>query len=400
MARRLTDPEEYEITCEVLTVRGFPRRRSRGWVESRDGLVTGVQGIVPKPRRQTVFMMPSAAQPELPAHLSAGYESGMLNRARLLEAIAFQSEVAGAGAGANATIRVVTERAQYLTDAEGAVFELADGDEMISRAVTGAAEHSLGALLKATARMSRLAISNGEVQTCADSEVDVRVDRKACRRDDVRSILCVPVSHRCETVGVLTVFSSCADAFDETDVAVLRLLGGTIAAAMTQAQLIEQLGAIARAGALTGLPDRRAFEEEAGRQLAFARRQGHSLCFGLLDFDHVNRTDELHGRTPGNRLPHETAARWRGVLRTEDLLGRWRDEQLAILLPNCTTKNAVQFCWRLREEAPGEAFSAGLVAYHGTETLQELVARAGACLGRAKAKGRDRTVAEGLVDLD
>ena len=344
-------------------------------------------------------MMPSTAQPEPPARLSAGYEPG-INRARLLEAIAFQSEVAGAGAGANATIRVVTERAQLLTDADGAVFELVDGDELISGAVTGVAELSLRALLKATARMSRLAISSGEAQTCSDSEVDVRVDRMACRRDNVRSILCVPVSHRSENVGALTVFSSCAYAFDETDVGVLRLLGGTIAAAMTQAQLIERLGTIARARALTGLPDRRAFEEEAGRQLAFARRQGHTLCFGLLDFDHVNRTDELHGRVSGDRLSEETAARWRGVLRTEDLLGRWRDEQLAILLPNCTTKDAVQFCWRLREEAPGEAFSAGLVAYHGTETLQELVARADACLGRAKAKGRDRTVAEGLVELD
>jgi len=367
---------------------------------SRDGLVTGAQGIVPRLRRQTVLMIPPATQPELPAHLSAGYEPEMLNRARILEAIAFQSEIAGAGAGANATICAVTERAQHLTEADGAAFELAYGDEVIPQAVTGAAELRLGALLKATARMSQLAISNGEVQTCADSAADIRVDRMACRRHDVRSVLCVPVSHRCATVGVLSVFSSCEDAFDETDVAVLRLLGGTIAAAMTQAQLIEQLRPLARAGGLTALPDRRAFEEEAGRQLAFARRQRHSICFGLIDFDHGNGTDECNSHAPGDPLPDSTARRWQGVLRTEDLLGRWRGGQLAILLPNCTTKNAVQFCWRLREEAPGEGFTAGLAEYHGNETLQELVARAEACLGLAKTKGRDRTVAEGLVDLD
>lgn len=343
----------------------------------------------------------AAALPDSPVHLSTNPEPGPLDRARLLEAIAFQSEVAGAGAGANATMRVVTERAQALTDADGAVFELADGDEMISQVVTGAAESSLGAVMTATATMSRLAMTTGDVQTCPDSKIDLRVDRKACRRVGLRSILCVPVSHRHETVGVLKVFSSRTSAFDETDIAVLRLLAGTVAAAMTQAQLIEQLGALARTDPLTGLPNRGAFEEEALRQLAFARRQGHPLCFGLLDLNQDRRHKDVPAPVSTDQLLRETASRWRGVLRTEDILGRWRDKELAILLPNCSTKNAVQLCWRLREEAPaGQTFSAGLVSYQGTETVLDLVARADVCLSRAKAKGRDRTVAEGLVDID
>jgi diguanylate cyclase (GGDEF)-like protein len=351
-----------------------------------------------------VRVTPSTAASELPeirAHLAGDPGPGALDRARLLEAIAFQSEVAGAGAGANATMRVVTERAQHLTEADGALFELADGDEMISQVVTGAAEASLGAVITATADMSRLAVTSGEVQTCPDSRVDLRVDRKACRRVGLRSILCVPVSHRYETVGVLKVFSTRSNAFDETDIAVLRMLAGTVAAAMTQAQLVEQLGALARTDPLTGLPNRGAFEEEAWRQLAFARRQGHPLCFGLLDLNADRRHKDVPAPTSTDQLLRETSTRWRGVLRTEDLLGRWRDKELAILLPNCTTKNAVQLCWRLREEAPaGQTFSAGLVAYQGTETVLDLVARADACLSRAKAKGRDRTVAEGLVDID
>ncbi len=97
----------------------------------------------------------------------------------------------------------------------------------------------------------------------------------------------------------------------------------------------------------------------------------------------------------------EATARWREVLRAEDLIGRWGHDEFAILLPNCQTASAVQLCWRLREETPkGRSFSAGLVSYKGTEGLDDLVARADDCLEQAIAKGRDRTVAEGLVDLD
>ncbi len=143
---------------------------------------------------------------------------------------------------------------------------------------------------------------------------------------------------------------------------------------------------------LEALPDRRAFEAEATRHVSFARRNKHPLCFAVIAFD--------HGRH-GDAFLSEAIARWREVLRTEDLLGRWGEDEFAILLPNCTTVSAVQLCWRLREATPnGHSFSAGLASYQGTETVEELVDRADDCLLQAKAKGRDRTVAEGLVDLD
>ncbi len=91
----------------------------------------------------------------------------------------------------------------------------------------------------------------------------------------------------------------------------------------------------------------------------------------------------------------------RATFRAEDLMGRWGEDEFAVVLVNCTTVSAVQLCWRLREETPeGHSFSAGLASYQGTETVDDLVDRADDCLAQARAKGRDRTVAEGLVDLD
>ena len=152
---------------------------------------------------------------------------------------------------------------------------------------------------------------------------------------------------------------------------------------------------------LDNLPHRSAFLDEAARHLAHARRSKHPLCFALIAFDHGTDRHGADGYFAEEAFLRDATARWRDVLRAEDLMGRWGDDEFAIVLVNCSTVSAVQLCWRLREETPeGHSFSAGLVSFEGTETIDDLVERADDCLEQAKAKGQDRTVAEGLVDLD
>ena len=152
---------------------------------------------------------------------------------------------------------------------------------------------------------------------------------------------------------------------------------------------------------LDNLPDRSSFLGEAARHVAHAKRSKHPLCFALIAFDHGTDRDGAEGHMAEGAFLRDATARWRDVLRAEDLMGRWGEDEFGIVLVNCTTVSAVQLCWRLREETPeGHSFSAGLVSFEGTETIDDLVERADDCLVQAKAKGRDRTVAEGLVDLD
>jgi len=181
-----------------------------------------------------------------------------------------------------------------------------------------------------------------------------------------------------------------AEALSDDDLAIFENEEGEI--------LIPSIPGNAETFTLESLPDRRSFEEEAARHVSFARRNGHPLCFALVAFDEMDKNTDAAAHDEALR---EATARWRVVLRAEDLLGRWGHDAFAIVLTNCQTVSAVQLCWRLREETPkGRSFSAGLVSYHGTEGLEDLVARADDCLEQAIAKGRDRTVAEGLVDLD
>jgi diguanylate cyclase (GGDEF)-like protein len=160
-------------------------------------------------------------------------------------------------------------------------------------------------------------------------------------------------------------------------------------------------GAESADSSLAALPDRHGFLAEATRHVAHARRSKHPLCLALVAFDRGTRGKGAGAQAAEEKFLREATARWRDVLRTEDLMGRWGEDEFAVILVNCTTVSAVQLCWRLRESTPeGHSFSAGLVSYQGTETIDDLVERADDCLAQAKAKGRDRTVAEGLVDLD
>ena len=160
---------------------------------------------------------------------------------RLIDVIALQEEMLNAGSDLDETMQVAADRAQALTGAAGAAIELGEDDDMVYRVVSGTAIGSLGERVKVASSLTGLAMTSGEILVCTDAEDDPRVDREACRRVGLRSMICVPLPYRGEHIGVLKVMSPEVDAFDETHVAMLRLLAGIIGGAMAQAQLMTEL---------------------------------------------------------------------------------------------------------------------------------------------------------------
>src|SRR5207248_8373028 len=128
-------------------------------------------------------------------------------------------------------VRVVLERAQRLTRANGAVVEVLDGDEVEYWAATGTAAAQVGLRLRASRSFSGLAVRLGRALCCEDSETDPRVDRDACRRVGLRSMIVVPLRHGDEVAGVLKVASRVPRVFGPNDVRALELLASPVAAA-------------------------------------------------------------------------------------------------------------------------------------------------------------------------
>jgi diguanylate cyclase (GGDEF)-like protein len=161
-----------------------------------------------------------------------------------------------------------------------------------------------------------------------------------------------------------------------------------------QAELVRQLAELARVDALTGVPNRRVWDEELAKGLERARRAGKPCSVGLIDLDHFKRFNDTHGHQRGDALLRSTAQAFASRLRNDDLIARYGREEFAVLLHGCDLESATRLFDRLQDMLPaGQTFSAGITASDGREDAQAVLGRAYAALYRAKEFGRNRTVA-------
>lgn len=161
-----------------------------------------------------------------------------------------------------------------------------------------------------------------------------------------------------------------------------------------QAELLAQAEQSARSDALTTLPNRRAWDEELGRELARARRAQLPLCVAVLDLDHFKAFNDSNGHQAGDRLLRQASTSWKLALRASDFLARYGGEEFAALLPSCDIEEAMIVIERLREVTPyGQTVSAGIAQWNGYESADALIDRADLALYNAKRSGRNRATA-------
>jgi diguanylate cyclase (GGDEF)-like protein len=173
----------------------------------------------------------------------------------------------------------------------------------------------------------------------------------------------------------------------------MRMLAAEAAIALDRARLLSQLQAVARTDDLTGLPNRRAWEEELPRELARAARDSRPVCVAMLDLDRFKRFNDDRGHQAGDRLLKQAASAWASQLRSSDMLARYGGEEFSLLLPGCSLEGAQALVQRLRTNMPdGETVSAGIACWDETESADEFVGRADTALYAAKRGGRDRLV--------
>jgi diguanylate cyclase (GGDEF)-like protein len=150
-----------------------------------------------------------------------------------------------------------------------------------------------------------------------------------------------------------------------------------------------QLDALAHNDALTGVPNRRAWDLELARRMANASHSGEDVVVAILDLDHFKRFNDQYGHQAGDRLLKEAAAAWRAQLRATDLLARYGGEEFGVCITGMTAAAAAKLLERMLAATPlGQTFSGGLAAWTGEEAPERLVARADAALYEAKSAGR------------
>jgi diguanylate cyclase (GGDEF)-like protein len=157
-------------------------------------------------------------------------------------------------------------------------------------------------------------------------------------------------------------------------------------------RLVSRLEGLARTDPLTGVPNRRVWEEELPRELERARRTGTGVCVAMIDLDNFKAYNDRFGHQAGDLVLKEAASAWRAEVRSTDLLARYGGEEFVLLLPACALDDAVRLVERLRVVTPLVTCSVGLACWDFQEDGSGLVERADQALYAAKSKGRNRHV--------
>lgn len=161
-----------------------------------------------------------------------------------------------------------------------------------------------------------------------------------------------------------------------------------------------RLRELASLDALTGLANRRTFDERLDESLSQARRGEERLCLLLLDVDDFKHHNDRFGHQHGDEVLRKLARTLGRQLRGSDLLARYGGEEFAILLPQTSEKNACSLAERLVKAVRLEHWPNSPVTVSiGLSTLcpatrdsQHLITRADEALYAAKRTGKDRVV--------
>lgn len=160
-----------------------------------------------------------------------------------------------------------------------------------------------------------------------------------------------------------------------------------------------ELRRLATTDPLTGVWNRRHFQEVAQRAIAESRRYGTTLSVLVIDLDHFKRVNDSFGHQVGDDTLVAVSERLMRELREVDVLSRWGGEEFLVLLPQCGLDDAAALADRLRRVLAGSPLlddvtvtaSIGITAYVADDDLDSLVKRADDAVFAAKADGRDRT---------
>jgi diguanylate cyclase (GGDEF)-like protein len=194
-------------------------------------------------------------------------------------------------------------------------------------------------------------------------------------------------------VAVLAFYWRGRHTTDQTTLTLANLLATEAGVTLERIELLSRLESIARTDDLTGLPNRRAWEEELPRELMRSKRAVRPLCVAMIDLDHFKAFNDERGHQAGDRFLKQAAAAWGEELRTTDFLARYGGEEFALALPGCTPELAMEVAERVRAATPeGETCSVGIACWDGEEEAPALLGRADTALYEAKRRGRNLSV--------
>ncbi len=231
-------------------------------------------------------------------------------------------------------------------------------------------------------------------------------ERIALRVRDVyglRHVLAAPIKVRDEPIGAVIISRRTDAAWSEASRRVLRGAAVEASAALSRAYSHRRAETEASTDALTGLPNRRYFDEYCAL-LARRRRRSDAVGVLMIDIDRFKRLNDRHGHAVGDHVLQAVGGAIGSAIRDDDVPARYGGEEFAVVLRNPSRAVAIEVGERIRSAVgridlrrlgvPSVTVSVGVaVAQDPDEQIGEIIERADRALYRAKHAGRDRVVA-------
>jgi len=149
---------------------------------------------------------------------------------------------------------------------------------------------------------------------------------------------------------------------------------------------------------LTGLWNRRSFNERLLETIQRSRRHGSRFCILMMDVDHFKLVNDTYGHQIGDIVLRSFSYRINERIRESDYFARWGGEEFILLIDNADIAQAAQLAETLRVSIESSRFdpvqsltiSIGVAEYKPEEAIDSLLARADKHLYDAKEAGRNR----------
>ena len=218
--------------------------------------------------------------------------------------------------------------------------------------------------------------------------------------DGARNLVVTPLGAEGGCLGVL-VFEHGArrgSRIERRLLTIIERFASHTALALRNAMLLEKVQEAASTDALTGIANRRSFEEALEREIARSARTGEQVSLVMVDLDHFKTLNDTYGHQLGDEVLREVAQALREHCRDMDIAARYGGEEFTVILPSCGVEEALASATRLwrsvgeRSHLPVPlTVSAGVATYPDhAGSGQDLIFAADQALYEAKANGRDR----------
>jgi len=306
-----------------------------------------------KRRTETIVLTPGRPRGErgLPWIASSSKDSEIHRLRGLVAALGAVAEHPGT---TQSFIEYALEKAVEITRATGGVVLLDGADAGLSIAC------AMGQMAKLDvddfdhgATLARACLDGGTLLRSDATAGDERIHGDARRRQSLHSLIAAPMRYGDSVLGVLEVCSSVTHAFDEIDGQAIGLIGNATGGALGRQLALEENARLLRRlhdvlldtqataqmyqsaaslDALTGLPNRSAFEAQLEAVCSAHMGQPHRFGLLFIDLDDFKEVNDTYGHAMGDQVLRATAAALRETLRDTDVVARLGGDEFVVLL--------------------------------------------------------------------